>query len=295
MVGSIGMKSPHVDVSVVVPTFNSARVLGDLIDSLSNQEGVVFEVFFVDNDSRDTTRQLVVQGGFDYVNFPGNRSAAREHGTEMARGDYVFFVDSDQILALNCLSILCQVARTSDCDAIVVEETALGRGRWFNLLRTEDRVETALGLGLPRWFKKSVIAPYRVTTKLHGPHIHGEDRLLKRWLESRGSQIQTALGPLLFHKDPPLQEYLSKQFVYAFLGTQEKDGKAYLKATLPSLGHLLKINRVRSATGSIRSSATYYWLVSVKVMISLAGMAAARLTIHHHRSSPSINPTDGSR
>jgi len=87
-------------VSVVVPAYERASVLGRAVDSALAQTTDDLEVVVVDDGSTDDTRAVVA--GYDdprvrYVAHERNRgvSAARNTGVEAARGDYVAFLDSD--------------------------------------------------------------------------------------------------------------------------------------------------------------------------------------------------------
>jgi glycosyltransferase involved in cell wall biosynthesis len=92
-------------VSVIIPTFNRARLLAEAIQSSLGQRGVPeLEVIVVDDGSSDDTRSCVrhVQEGdtrLQYV-YQKNRgpSAARNTGLRNATGEFVQFLDSDDLL-----------------------------------------------------------------------------------------------------------------------------------------------------------------------------------------------------
>jgi glycosyltransferase involved in cell wall biosynthesis len=90
-------------VSVVIPTYNRAELLGEAIQSvLAQQDAPPFELLVIDNNSKDGTRavveSIVAQSGgrLRYV-FEGRQgvSHARNTGAEQARGDVVAFTDDD--------------------------------------------------------------------------------------------------------------------------------------------------------------------------------------------------------
>ncbi|PAU85575.1 glycosyl transferase family 2 [Halorubrum salipaludis] len=87
-------------VSVVVPAYERADLVGRAVDSALAQTVEDIEVAVVDDGSTDGTREAVE--GIDdprvrYLAHETNRgvSAARNTGVEAARGDYVAFLDSD--------------------------------------------------------------------------------------------------------------------------------------------------------------------------------------------------------
>jgi glycosyltransferase involved in cell wall biosynthesis len=90
-------------VSVLIPTYNRAYCLGRAIDSALAQTYPHVEVLVVDDGSTDATPELVwtAYGSDPRVRYlpkrNGGVSSARNHGLREARGDYVAFLDSDDV------------------------------------------------------------------------------------------------------------------------------------------------------------------------------------------------------
>src|SRR5437773_3781756 len=90
----------NVTVSVVIPTYNYARYLPEAIDSALAQTHAPLEVIVVDDGSTDDTpRVLAVYGDRIRVIRQANRGpgAARNTGIAAARGEYVGFLDADDV------------------------------------------------------------------------------------------------------------------------------------------------------------------------------------------------------
>ncbi len=88
-------------VSVIIPTYNYGRFLREAIDSALAQTYRPIEVIVVDDGSTDDTPQvLAAYGERIRVIRQDNRGAgaARNRGTAAAKGDYLAFLDSDDIL-----------------------------------------------------------------------------------------------------------------------------------------------------------------------------------------------------
>jgi len=86
-------------VSVVIPTYNRAHLIGRTIDSVLGQSYDNVELVIVDDGSKDNTRDVIV-GKYDarvrYFEKPnGGPASARNFGFREARGDYVALLDSD--------------------------------------------------------------------------------------------------------------------------------------------------------------------------------------------------------
>lgn len=88
-------------VSAVIPTYNRRRSIERAVDSVLAQTQPPDEVIVVDDGSTDGTAELLVARYGDRVRVLRQRnagvSAARNHGAREARGDYIAFLDSDDI------------------------------------------------------------------------------------------------------------------------------------------------------------------------------------------------------
>jgi glycosyltransferase involved in cell wall biosynthesis len=86
-------------VSVAIPCFNQARFLDDAIASVRRQRYAPVEVVVIDDGSTDDSAQVAAAAGVRLAR-QGNAglSAARNAGLEMARGEYVVFLDADDEL-----------------------------------------------------------------------------------------------------------------------------------------------------------------------------------------------------
>lgn len=87
-------------VSVIIPTFNRAHVLGHALDSVLAQTLGDFEVIVVDDASTDNTRELMAGISDERVLYTRrdhsvNAGVARNTGMQQARGKYIAFLDSD--------------------------------------------------------------------------------------------------------------------------------------------------------------------------------------------------------
>ena len=93
--------------SVVVPTYNRAAFLPKTLQSLLAQTYAGFEVVVVDDGSTDDTEAVVRPFLGERVCYHkkqnGERAAARNYGTRLARGRYVTFLDSDDLFYPHCL------------------------------------------------------------------------------------------------------------------------------------------------------------------------------------------------
>lgn len=86
-------------VSVVIPAYNRAKVVGRAIESCLNQTYRDIEVIVVDDGSSDNTKEVVEAIDDERLSYVyqdnAGACAARNHGIEMAKGEYIAFQDSD--------------------------------------------------------------------------------------------------------------------------------------------------------------------------------------------------------
>ncbi|MEL6927407.1 MAG: glycosyltransferase family A protein [Cyanobacteria bacterium J06600_6] len=89
-----------VKVSVIIPAYNGDRYLGEAIDSVLRQTYQDYEIIIVDDGSTDNTAQVAQQYG-DSVRYLNQRNqgvaASRNFGLAAALGDYLAFLDQDDL------------------------------------------------------------------------------------------------------------------------------------------------------------------------------------------------------
>lgn len=87
-------------VSVVLPVFNGARFLGEAIRSVVGQDYRLVELIVVDDGSTDGSAEIVRTVAPESVLIQQENagpSAARNSGLAIARGDYLAFIDADDV------------------------------------------------------------------------------------------------------------------------------------------------------------------------------------------------------
>jgi len=101
-------------ISVIIPTYNRASFLDEAIQSVLNQDYFVrnssnsFEFLVIDDGSTDNTKEIVKSFGnkmkYHFQEHKGV-SAARNLGLDLAQGDYIAFLDSDDLWKKEKISI----------------------------------------------------------------------------------------------------------------------------------------------------------------------------------------------
>lgn len=111
-------------VSVVVPIYNVSPWLDDCLTSLEIQTLKDIEIIMVNDGSTDDSRQIAARYAEKNSNFMlidrenGGLSAARNTGMDMAQGEYIYFLDSDDYLGENALELLYEKASKEYLDVL---------------------------------------------------------------------------------------------------------------------------------------------------------------------------------
>ncbi|MBZ0220450.1 MAG: GNAT family N-acetyltransferase [Candidatus Methylomirabilis sp.] len=99
-------------VSIIIPTYNRARLVCHAIDSILAQDYKDYEIIVVDDGSTDSTPQVLrkYSGAIKYLRQE-NRGfgAARNRGLDEAKGEYLAFLDSDDLWTAEKLSIQVEI------------------------------------------------------------------------------------------------------------------------------------------------------------------------------------------
>lgn len=121
----VGRRLRRPDVSVIVPFYNVERYLAECLDSILAQNLPHLEVLLVDDGSPDGSRAIAE----DYVRRDdrvtlitrenGGLGAARNTGVRHAKGRYLAFVDSDDLLPTGALRALFDTAEATGSDLVV--------------------------------------------------------------------------------------------------------------------------------------------------------------------------------
>ncbi|WP_339916543.1 glycosyltransferase family 2 protein [Yeosuana marina] len=113
-------------LSIIIPLFNAEAYIYKCIESLLNQNISfdTYEIIVVNDGSTDKSEHIVRSFCEEYKNLilinqrnKGN-GAARNRGVDAAKGEYLYFIDSDDYLASNVIFQLLNLADEYDLDMI---------------------------------------------------------------------------------------------------------------------------------------------------------------------------------
>jgi len=93
--------------SIIMPTHNNARYIGEAISSILTQEFEELEIVVVDDGSTDNTEEVIAQINDPKLQYyriqKSGAPCARNYGVGKAKGEFLFKVDSDDVLLTGAL------------------------------------------------------------------------------------------------------------------------------------------------------------------------------------------------
>lgn len=135
-------------VSIIIPCYNSADWVGETITSCLQQTYRDIEVIVIDDGSTDYSLE-VLASFYNQIYFETgpNRGAnfARNRGMELASGQYLMFLDADDIIREDTIKVL--------VDALIQTNKEIALGNWCHLVQKED------GKWVPEFVRVAEILP----------------------------------------------------------------------------------------------------------------------------------------
>lgn len=97
-------------ISVIIPLYNKEKCIGRAIESVLSQSYTDFELLVIDDGSTDNSSAIVKKYSDSRVRYihknNGGVSSARNYGVKLASGNWVFFLDADDVLLPNAIQSL---------------------------------------------------------------------------------------------------------------------------------------------------------------------------------------------
>jgi glycosyltransferase involved in cell wall biosynthesis len=133
-------------VSIIIPCYNAERVVGETIESALSQTDYECEIIVIDDGSTDGSRRVIESYGARIrAEFGPNRgvSAARSHGESMAKGDFILYLDADDLLLPCSLADRVKLLQQSGADVVYGAWQRLEErnGAWGPTVEVRRRIE----------------------------------------------------------------------------------------------------------------------------------------------------------
>ena len=158
--------------SIIIPTYNREKFIVKTIQSVISQTYTNFELIIVDDGSTDNTEKFVRNVKDNRIKFfkkeNKERGAARNYGTNKAKGDYITFLDSDDLLyskyleeanlfiaSNNEINIFHQLFEVTNTSGKVIHSANYSNNNVFKSLITKGNFMACQGMFLQKDFAKA--------------------------------------------------------------------------------------------------------------------------------------------
>ena len=117
-------------VSIIIPTYNRAHLIGETLDSILGQVYLNWECIVVDDGSNDGTHKILEDynhkdSRIKYHHRPlehlSGGNGARNYGLALAQGDYVIFFDSDDLMTIDHVNVKVEAISTNQVDYVITK------------------------------------------------------------------------------------------------------------------------------------------------------------------------------
>ena len=112
-------------ISVIIPVYNTELYLRRCLESVINQTYTNLQIIIIDDGSTDNSLKICTEYAQNdnrlivYSQNNSGVSAARNKGLDMATGDYIAFVDSDDFIENDMFAKLLNTMVNNEADIIV--------------------------------------------------------------------------------------------------------------------------------------------------------------------------------
>ncbi len=126
-------------VSIIVTTKNEGDNIANCLESIRQQiyPAQKIELIVVDNNSTDRTREIAKKYTKKVYNQGPERSAQRNFGAQLAKGEWLLFLDADMILSSTVVKRGIKKSQSEKLVALYIPELILGRSFWCRVRRLE--------------------------------------------------------------------------------------------------------------------------------------------------------------
>ena len=117
-------------ISIIIPTYNRVHLIGETLDSIIAQNYQNWECIIVDDGSTDDSATLIkkyqeIDNRFTFLTRPNSKpkggNTCRNIGLDTAKGDYIVFFDSDDLMTPDHLEIKVEAIQNYNCDYVITK------------------------------------------------------------------------------------------------------------------------------------------------------------------------------
>ncbi len=168
-------------LSVIIPAYNGERFLAETLDCVLNQTLKSVQIVIVNDGSTDSTADIIADYAKKHSNIlpitqPNSGvSAARNNGIRNASGEYLLFLDTDDVFTPDSFELMCDKLDKTGADIAICRVQRFGYGgEEFNPIVDEFTKEDLIGC-----YDKRLLWNFLVSNKCYRT----------KWLRSTGVEF----------------------------------------------------------------------------------------------------------
>lgn len=208
-------------VSVNIATYNSERTLARCLESVKKQTYKNIEIIIMDSYSQDKTLDIAKCYGIKIVSAP-TLASARKVGVNISKGEYIFILDSDQLLDSNVIEKCVKTCEDEGFDGVTLFEKTLAIKNTFvekviaydkeifHSLHDDDPIR---GTAIPRFFRASFLKNIEFEKN---PPITFEHTIIHHKIVQMGAKIKFVDAYIWHHEIATIREIAHKFFRYGY-------------------------------------------------------------------------------
>lgn len=114
-------------LTLIIPVYNTEKYLDKLLPKLNGQINDLVQVILIDDGSTDSSLEICnkfssINSNFTVIHQENKgASAARNNGIRNAKGEYMAFLDSDDMITDNYIEVVCRLCKESRADIIQLD------------------------------------------------------------------------------------------------------------------------------------------------------------------------------
>jgi len=182
-----------------------------------NQTYKNVEILVIDNFSLDNTKEACERFPVQFIRYKGSRSAARNLGLERAKGEFILFLDSDQVLSSTVLEECVDLTVSASANCIFIPTKWIEykpSGSFINCVTLHNlEVEIGVRIDIPFFYSRDIIGEQRFDEKLS----LGEDYLFFIQTLKRYPKIARTKAIMYHFEDPDVKGVIRRSWRYGIM------------------------------------------------------------------------------
>ena len=219
----------NLKISIIIPTKNEQKNISSCLKSCTSQDYPSLEIIVIDNYSTDRTLDIAQKFTQNLYLKGSERSAQRNFGATVAKGNFLLFIDADMTLEKDLVTSCIKTAINNKLKALIIPENPKGKGFWANCIALERKCYFGDDtLESPRFFEKDLflaIGGYDQNL------IAAEDWDITERIKQSGLIIGRTNKYLNHHEKNSFWELIRKKYYYAqnISSYAKKQPKTFIK------------------------------------------------------------------